>query len=90
MQRTITLKRIVSHPYFSLACVISVLFILPRYGVTALMVGGASVLSAYVFAMPERFRSRGGSMIPAICLVTGMWFAAAVIAALTLPGGLRH
>ncbi len=48
-------------PRVSLVCVISMLFILPRYGGIAVMVGCASVLSAYVFVMPERFRSRRGS-----------------------------
>ena len=72
-----------------MVCVLSVFFILPRYGSTAVMVGCAGMLSAYVMLLPERFRSRGGSLTAAVCLVTAMWIAAAVIAALTLMGGLQ-
>lgn len=89
MQPTLTLNRMVAHPYFALACFMSVLVILPRYGGTAVMVGCASVLSAYVWAAPECFRSRNGSMILARCLITGLWCAAAGIAAWTWLGGLR-
>ena len=89
MKTTITLKKTVAHPYFSLACVVAVLFVLPRYGGIATMVGCATVLSAYVSTFPDRFRSRSGSLTPAVCLVTAMWAAAAVIAVLSLTGGLR-
>jgi hypothetical protein len=86
---TITPRKIVTHPYFSMVCALSVLFILPRYGSAAVMVGCAGMLSAYVMLLPDRFRSRSGSLTAAVCLVTAMWIAAAVIAALTLMGGLQ-
>ena len=75
--------------FFSMLCVLSLFFILPRYGSMAVMVGCASILSAYVAVLPERFRSRSGSMTAAACLVAGMWAAAAVITTLTLMGEIR-
>ena len=89
MSGTITAKKVVTHPYFSMLCVVSLFFILPRYGGMAVMVGCASILSAYVAVLPEHFRSRSGSMMTAICLVAGMWVEAAAITALTLMGEIR-
>ena len=89
MSGTITAKKVVTNPYLSLICFLSVCFILPRYGGMAVMVGCASILSAYVAVLPEHFRSRSGSMMAATCLVAGMWAAAAVITALTLMGEIR-
>ncbi|NLS91262.1 MAG: hypothetical protein GXX96_03640 [Planctomycetaceae bacterium] len=86
MSGTITAKKVVTHPCFSMMCFFSLLFILPRYGSVAVMVGCASVLSAYVAVLPEHFRSRSGSMMAATCLVAAMWVAAAVITVLTLMG----
>lgn len=89
MSETITVKKVVTHPYFSALCTLAVFFILPRYGGMAVMVGCASLLSAYVTALPEQFRSRSGSMVTASCLVAAMWLGAAVITALTLTGEAR-
>lgn len=89
MSGIITVRKVVAHPYFSLACVLSLFLILPRYGSVAVMVGCASVLSAYVAVVPERFRSRSGSMMAATCLVVALWVAAAVITILTLMGEIR-
>ena len=89
MSGTITAKKVVTHPYFSLICFLAVCFILPRYSGIAVMVGCASILSAYVAVLPEHFRSRSGSMKAATCLVAAMWVAAAVITALTLMGEIR-
>ena len=90
MRGTITAKKVVTHPYFSMICVLSLFFIIwPRYGSWAVMVGCASMLSAYVAVFPESFRSRSGSMMAATCLVAAMWVAAAVITALTLMGEIR-
>ena len=86
MSGTITARKVLTHPYFAVICGLSLLFILPRYGSWAVMVGCASLLSAYVAALPDSFRSRSGSMMAATCLVAGMWVAAAVITALTLTG----
>lgn len=90
MSGTITAKKVVTHPYFSMICVLSLSFILPRYGSMAFMVGCASILSAYVVVLPEHFRSRSGSMVTASCLVAAMWVGAAVITAMTLMGEIRH
>lgn len=89
MSGTITAKKIVTDPYFSMICFLSVCFILPRYGGIAVMVACASILSALVAVSPEHFRSRSGSMMAATCLVAAMWVAAAVITALTLMGEIR-
>ena len=84
-----TAKKVVTHPYVSLICVLSLFFILPRYGSMAVMVGCASMLSVYVAVLPGSFRSRSGSMVAATCLVAAMWLAAAVITVLTLMGEIR-
>ncbi len=89
MSGSITAKKVVTHPCFLLICVLSLFFILPRYGSWAVMVGCASILSAYVAELPEHFRSRSGSMMSATCLVAAMWVATAVITALTLMGQIR-
>lgn len=86
MKITPTWREIVGHPYFSLACVLCVAFILPQLGSVAVMVGCATILSAYVLAQPEAFCSRSGSLRPATCLVIAMWVAATVIAILALAG----
>ena len=89
MLTTITRKKIVAHPYFSLGCVLAVFFILPRFGGVALMVGCAGILTAFVSAQPERFRNRRGSLGLAIGLIIAMWIAAAMVAALAVTGGLH-
>ena len=89
MSETKTAKKVVTHPYCSMVCILSLFFILPHYGSVAVMVGCASILSAYVAVLPESFRSRSGSMVAATCLVAAMWLAAAVITALTLIGEIR-
>ena len=89
MSETITAKKVFTHPYFAMICVLSLFFILPRYGGIAVMVGCASIFSAYVAVLPEHFRSRSGSLLAATCLVAALWVAAAVITALTLMGQIQ-
>ncbi len=89
MSGTISAKTVVTHPYFSMMCFLSLFFILPRYGSVAMIVGCASILSAYVAVLPESFRSRSGSMMTGYCLVAAMWVAAAVITVLTLMGEIQ-
>jgi len=81
---TFTWKRIAMHPYFSLFCVVMILVVLPLYGGAAAMVGCASVLSLYVFVTPESFRTRRGSLVPAVCLLLAMWVVAGVSAVVAL------
>lgn len=88
MQRTITLKNVLAHPYFSVGCVLAIFFVLPRFGGVAVTVGCAAMLSAFVWAQPDRFRSRNHSLRMAICLVIVMWIAAVVVTAFTLAGEL--
>ena len=89
MSGTTTPKELVTHPYFSMICFLSLFFILPRYGSAAVMIACASGLSIYVAVLPDSFRSRSGSMAPAICLAAAMWVFAAVITALTLMGEIQ-
>ncbi len=89
MNRTIAAKKVVTHPYLLMICVLSLFFILPQYGSMVVMVGCASILSAYVAVLPEHFRSRSGSMMAATCLAAAFWVAATVITALTLMGEIR-
>ena len=87
MSETITLKRFITHPNFSLVFFISVCCILPIYfGSAVTMLACASVMTAFVVVLPEQFRSRNGSMTIATCLVTAMWIAAVVLMAMTLMG----
>lgn len=89
MKTRALLKRAMAHPYFSLFCAISVLFILPRYGSVVTMVGSAAVLSAYIAALPGSFRGRSGSLTLAKCLVAAIWALAVVVMALSLLGELQ-
>ena len=84
MNTTVTLKKVVDHPYFSLIGFLASCVVLPRYGAVAVMIGSATVLSACVTANPEQFRSRSGSLTAAVCLVTVVWVAAAVFSVLSL------
>jgi len=90
VQENMSPRKIVSHPYFSMVCVLTVSFVLPRFGSAAVMAGCAGVLTAYVMLLPESFRGRSGSLTTAICLVTAMWIAAAVIATFTWMGALHN
>lgn len=94
MSQTITTKKVVTHPYFALFCFLTLCVFLPQYGGSyggvAAMVGSASLLSVFVAVMPENFRTRSGSMMPARCLIAVMWAGAAVIAVMTLTGQIRN
>ncbi len=90
MSGTISVKKVVTPPCFPMICFLSLFFVLPRYGGSmAVMVGCASILSAYVAVLLEHFRSRNRSMMAATCLVAAMWVLAVVITALTLMGEIR-
>ncbi|HYG34603.1 MAG TPA: hypothetical protein VEC99_07465 [Clostridia bacterium] len=90
MQTSNSLKKIVAHPCFAVAAVLAMSFILPRFGTVAMMVGCATVVSVYVAALPESFRSRSGSLRMAVCLVAAMWLGAAVVTTLTLMGEITN
>ncbi len=90
MNETITLKRFITHPNFSLVFFISVCCILPIYfGSAVTMLACASVMTAFVAVLPEQFRSRNGSMTIATCMVSSMWIAVVVLTAMTLMGQIR-
>lgn len=91
MSGTITAKRVLTHPLFSMICVLALFFFIwPRYGNMAAMIFCAGILSAYVAVLPDYFRSRRGSLIPAICLVAAGWLIAAVTTAMTLMGEIQN
>jgi type II secretory pathway component PulF len=87
MNKTITAKRVITYPYFSLVCFFALCFALPRFAGTAItMVSCANLLTALVMATAKSFRSRSGSKTTAICLAAVMWVAAAAIALMeTIP-----
>jgi hypothetical protein len=49
-------------------------------------VAAAISLTTGVLLIPEDFRSRRGSLTPAICLVAAMWAAALIVALFCLIG----
>jgi hypothetical protein len=68
-----------------------VVVIVPRFvpapfDVVVMMVGGTILLSANLSLFPDSFRSRGGSLAPALGLVGAMLVAAVVITVLLLSG----
>lgn len=76
-----------SEEVFSAMLIVLVLLVLPLLGATAMVIGSAAGLTAYIRLFPERFRGRSGSLKLAICLVVAMWIAAAVVSVLSLVGG---
>ena len=63
--------------------VLFVMFVLPRFvpapfGSVVMGVGGAAAFSAYFYLFRESLRSRSGSLTPAFCLLSFVWFCAAV------------
>ena len=89
MNGTITAKKAVTHPYLAMICFLSVSLILPRFGSVAIMLGCASIFTVLVSALPEKFHSRNGSLLAAICLVGALWVGVTVITALVLMGAIR-
>ncbi len=87
MKTTGTLKTKMDEGLFSSALIIVVLFILPAFGATAMVVGSAIGLVAQVVLFPDRFRTRTGSLTPAIFLAVVFGFEAAVILAAWLIKG---
>ncbi len=55
-------------------------------GLIAMSVGPAIALSIGVRLIPNDFRSRSGSLTPAICLVAAMWISALVSIVFSLLG----
>ena len=70
---------------------VATLFILPQYmpppyDGMSMSFGSAAILTIFVYLYPESFRSRGGSLVPALGLVAALWLSAAVTTALSLIG----
>lgn len=79
-----------AHPLFPLACVVMTFFVLPRFGGVAMTLGCAWMVTAQLGANPEIWRSRSGSLKPALGLVAFMWLAAAAVGVLSLRGVHVH
>lgn len=88
MSGTISAKQIVTNPYFAMVVFVAFCFGLPRFGGIAVMLGCASIFSAYVAVLPTSFCNRSGSLLTALCLVAALWVAAVVITAMTMMGEL--
>lgn len=89
MQRAGTLRKMARHPQFAALSVIFLLLLLPPLGASAMVAGCAAVFSVYVWATPEVFHSRRGSLKPAIILAAILWASAALVITLELIGGLK-
>ena len=72
---------------FSATLIIIVLLILPPLGGTAMLVGSTIGLGAYLLLFPDRFRTPGGSLRPAICLLASFVLASLMILAKSLIRG---
>ena len=80
----IAFKNLCLHPALSAGLAVATLVILPRYGSLAMASGAAALLTLYLLAAPDPFRSRNGSLRPALGLASGLWLAAAGVAWATL------
>ncbi len=80
MPNSPTAKWIVSHPCFSVGCLLVLLLVMPTVGGGTVIAACAVVLSLYVWAQPDSFRSRNGSLTVASGLILAMWFLALLIA----------
>lgn len=70
---------------------VATLFILPQYltppyGGMSMGFGSAAILTVLLYLNPESLRSRGGSLVPACCLVAALWLSAVVTTVLSLIG----
>ena len=70
-------------------CAVIAIFFLPSWVAspwkeTALMVASSGLLTAQVLLSPDIFRSRRGSLKPAICLASALWAMTGVVAILAV------
>jgi hypothetical protein len=70
-----------------------VIFVLPNFvpapfDQIVMGVGSATVFSALVSMFPQSFRSRSGSLTPALCLLTFLWLGVTVTTLFSFLG--RH
>ena len=74
-----------------LVVILATFFILPRYltppyDTMSMGFGSAATLTILLYLNPDSLRSRGGSLVPAICLVVALWLSAVATTALSLFG----
>ena len=75
----------------SVVFVVVTLFVVPEYlpapwDAIAMGIASAAGLTVLVCWIPESFRSRSGSLIPALCLVAALWFLAVITTVVSLIG----
>lgn len=56
---------------------------LTHLGWVVFLIVGAAYVTAQLRLHPDRWRSRRGSLVPALCLVVWVWLAAAAVVVLT-------
>jgi len=59
-------------------------YLMPPYDGMCMGLGSAALFSVFFYLYPESLRSRGGSLVPALCLVVALWLLTAVATALPL------
>ncbi|QDU58563.1 hypothetical protein [Aeoliella mucimassa] len=82
-------KNVVASSTFGLIVVFTLMFWLPQFGSLAMAFGCAVLLSAYVLALPDQFRTQSGSLVPATCLLAALWMATAAVALMAWLGQLQ-
>jgi hypothetical protein len=87
MKTTNTLKTKTAETAFAASLIVFLLVVLPPLGGTAMLIGSAIGLAAYIRLFPDRFRNRRGSLIPAICITAIMLLAALVAVAVSIFRG---
>jgi Na+/H+-translocating membrane pyrophosphatase len=85
--KTNTVQKIEEFKISSLIPILSpVVILLLFYSLRWSAVLGAVLFTAMVCLSPAIFRTRGGSLVPAICLAAFVWLSAAVVFVLSFFG----
>lgn len=72
-----------------MACALTILLVLPRIGGAFALLGCATTLSLLIWAQPDSYRTRTGSMKLALGLVSALLLASAVMGVAQLLGQLE-
>ncbi|MCA9216932.1 MAG: hypothetical protein KDB27_27875 [Planctomycetales bacterium] len=70
---------------------VAALFVLPNhlaapFDAMCMGFGSAAIFTVFLYLFPEALRSRGGSLVSAVCLVVALWLMAALTAVVLLIG----
>ena len=61
-------------------------YLTPPYDVISMGLSSAAIMTVFLYLYPEPFRSRGGSLVPAWCLVAALWMLTVVSTVVSLIG----